>query len=168
MKIYYQKQTHAFMKQAIIMKFNNNILRGAFFLVALTLTTTSCDLFKKAETTAPKKDKKKDNDPINPNTGKVVLVDSIRWKVDPRAKPPITSTGQTPPSPVVIADGTVVTTPTTPTTGGVGTKESYNLALLLPFNSDKYTEGVNPAKAQFALDFYAGAKMAFDIYPHCP
>ncbi len=168
MKIYYQKQTHAFMKQTTIMKFNNNILRGALFLVALTLTTTSCDLFKKAETTAPKKDKKKDDNPINPNTGKVVLVDSVRWKVDPRAKPPITSTGQTPPAPVVIADGTVVTTPTTPTTGGVGTKESYNLALLLPFNSDKYTEGVNPPKAQFALDFYAGAKMAFDTLSTLP
>lgn len=157
------------MKQTTKMNLNNHILRGAFFFISFTLTLTSCDLFRQAETTVPKKDKKPDPTMNVPNTGRVVLVDSIRWKVDPRAKPPITSTGQMPPSPIVNADGTPVTPqPTNPNAGGVGTKESYNMAMLLPFNSDKYTEGVNPSRAQFALDFYAGAKMALDTLSTMP
>ncbi len=165
MKIYYQQTAITFMKQTTKMRLSNNILRGGVFLFVLALTVSSCNLFKKAETNVPKKDKK-DQIPSRPEPGKVVLVDTVRWKVDPRAKPPITSSGQMPPSPVIIADGTVVNQPTTP--GGISTKESYSLAMLLPFNSDKYTEGVNPQSAQFALDFYAGAKLALDTLSTLP
>ncbi len=138
-----------------------------FTFLALVISTTSCDLFRKAETTGlPKKDKKEDTDKSQgTSTGKVVLIDTIRWKIDPKSKPPIQSTGQKPPSPVIIADGDA---PKSPSTGTVSTKESYSVAMLLPFYSEKYTEGVNPTNAQFALDFYAGAKLALDTLSTMP
>ena len=49
------------MKQTTKMNNFNSILKGGIFFIALSLTTTSCDLFRKAGTTnAPKKDTKKD------------------------------------------------------------------------------------------------------------
>ena len=85
------------MKQTSIMRLKNNILsrpsvmmikasKGVLFLLLLSLTTTSCDLFRKAETSkVPKKPVPKDDDAKKPQG--TVLVDTIRWKVDPKAKP---------------------------------------------------------------------------------
>ena len=156
------------------------ILRGLLIFFALIFTTTSCDLFRKAETSnAPKKNPPREQtNPTKPNTG-VVLVDTVRWKIDPKAKPPIASSSQKPPTPVVITDQTSGGSgnPTyDPNTGGTkptpteGVKEFYNIALLLPFNSDKFTEGsgMNSPKSQFALDFYAGAKLALDSLSTLP
>jgi hypothetical protein len=158
------------MKQTTKMNNFNNILKGGIFFIALSLTTTSCDLFRKAGTTnAPKKDTKKDKDEPTLPKDKTVLVDTIKWKIDPKAKPPILTTGTQPTQPNVITDnnGQPIPTPTNPN-GTSETKSSYTMAMLLPFNSDKYTEGANPAKAQFALDFYAGAKLALDSLSSMP
>ena len=154
------------MKQTTKMRFDNNILRGGLFLLAFSITTSSCNLFKKAETsTVPKKDKPKDNTEVTPNKNKVVLVDTIQWKVDMKAKPPITSSGEVPSSPYN-PNGS-----TTGQNGGVVTSETKNqyiLTLLLPFMTDKYVEGTIPPKSQFALDFYAGAKLALDSISKLP
>ncbi len=143
-----------------------NGLSSLIFFVAMLFTTTSCDLFKKADTT--KLPPKKTDQPIgqgqnNPNS--TVLVDTIRWKADPMAKPPITTT--TPASGVVINGNSGNTTGA----GGVvydpkstgNLKNSYDLAMILPFFTAQYVDGrENPSKSQFALDFYAGAKIALD------
>jgi hypothetical protein len=159
------------MKQPKIMR---NILKGSLFLVALSLTTTSCDLFKKAETTRPpaKRDPNANQGTVNP-TG-TVLVDTIRWKQDGKSKPPMTT--QTPTGVpntgnnggIVIDNGNggstnggggIVVTDPKSTEGNI--KNGYDLAMILPFFSSQYS-GTNPTKAQFALDFYAGAKLALD------
>lgn len=142
-----------------------NVLTGLLLLVAMSFTTTSCDLFKKAETSKlpSKKPDQTDQGQTNPNS--TVLVDTIRWKTDPLAKPPITTT--TPPS------GGVISGNSGNTTGGGGViydpkstgnlKNSYDLAMILPFFTSQFVDGrENPSKSQFALDFYAGAKIALD------
>jgi hypothetical protein len=144
-----------------------NLLRGVIVLLSFTLTTTSCDLFRKAETVkAPKKEQPPTDPNVNTQPTKpagTVLVDTIKWRTDPKATPPISAT--TPPA---------AGAPTTPTTGTTTkptepSKTAYNMAVLLPFYSTEYKEGQpNPAKAQFALDFYAGAKLAFDSLSRTP
>ncbi len=146
-----------------------NILKGSLFLVALSLTTSSCNLFKKAETSKPptKKDPNGQAGTKPGTTGTTVLVDTIRWKQDAKSKPPITT--QTPTTPtnnggIIIGNGgnpnggVVITDPKSE--GNI--KNGYDMALILPFFSSQYAGGANPAKAQFALDFYAGAKIALD------
>ena len=163
-------QSFLTMKQPKIMR---DILKGSLFLVALSLTTASCDLFKKADTTKLPTKKKEQTGTQGQNTNSTVLVDTVRWKTDPKAKPPITT--QTPIGTNTPNNGGIVvdngnTSGNTSGSGGViydpkstGTiKNSYDLALILPFFTSQYTEGSNPAKSQFALDFYAGAKIALD------
>ena len=155
------------MKQPKIMR---NILKGSFFLIALSLMTTSCNLFKKAETTKLPSKKNDQTGTQGQNTTKVpVLVDTIRWQLDPKAKPPITSQ-----TPTTSGNGGIVygnpNSGSTTGSGGVvydpkssgNIKNGYELALVLPFYTTQFTEGSNPAKSQFALDFYAGVKMALD------
>lgn len=160
-------QSFLTMKQPKIMR---NILKGSFFLVALSLTTASCNLFKKADTASKPPTKKTDQ----PNSGQpangTVLVDTVRWKIDPKAKPPITTQtpARIPGNGGIIVDngnsgnttgsGGVVSDPKS--TGNI--KNGYDLALILPFFSSQFTGSSNPAKSQFALDFYAGAKIALD------
>jgi hypothetical protein len=186
------------------------LLRGPFFAVAL-LAMASCGGLRPA-TTDPKPPSKPNSNTnqgnTKPNQGKNdnVLVDTIRWRVDPKSKPPITTSGQsgnnggtyggnngnngnnggnTSGGGVVTyptdnggntSGGGVVTYPTDnggntsggtttyPTDGGGGTKSAYSMAILMPFFSGQFVEtaGSNPPKAQFALDFYAGVKLALD------
>ena len=90
-------------------------------------------------------------------------VDTIQWKVDPAARPPISTNGsntpQNPNSGTVIVDD-----------GKPMTSSAYNMTLLLPFFTDKFTESANAnySKSQFALDFYAGARVAFDSLSKTP
>jgi hypothetical protein len=174
------------MKKTTNMNKQTSMLKYSLFALALSLSLASCDLFKKAETTAPKKTQKDDpRDANKPNNqGKVSTVDTVRWKTDPRAKPPI-STGQAPPSPVIVTDNSGgqgnnnpsnpnsqgnTFDPTPGTTVTPSTKDAYTLNILLPFETDKFVEsnGTNPAKSQFALDFYAGVKMALDTIGTMP
>lgn len=155
------------MKQTKEMKYFNHILKGSLFISALSISMTSCDMFKKAETTTvPKKDTPKEKTET-PTKGKTVLVDTIQWKIDSKAKPPIMTGTNPPSSPYGSTDNNGQTTTPSPTPTN-DTKSSYTVTMLLPFNSDKYTEGVIPPKAQFALDFYAGAKIALDSLATLP
>lgn len=150
------------MKQPKIM---GKILKGSLCLMALMFMMTSCNLFKKADS-VNLPSKKKDQTAGQNTTKPPILVDTVRWKTDPKAKPPITTqtqagTGTNPPyNGGVIVDnnsGGVISDPKS-----TGIKNGYDLALMLPFFTAQYTEGSNPSKSQFALDFYAGAKVALD------
>ena len=149
------------------------LLRGSLFAVAL-LTMAACGGLRPAtDTKTPTKPNK--NQGSTPQTGQNrndnVLVDTIRWRVDPKSRPPIITSGQ--PSGGVITyptpsdnsgntSGGVITYPNNGSTGG--TKNSYEMALLMPFFTGQFVEGAgtNPPKAQFALDFYAGVRLALD------
>jgi predicted small lipoprotein YifL len=161
----------------------DKLLRGSLF-IALLFTLASCGILGPAtESRTPTKPNK--NQGNKPNTGQGakdnVLVDTIRWRVDPKSKPPIVTGGKPSgntsgnPSGGVITyptdntSGGVITYPTDNTSGGVivsptgGTKSSYEMALLMPFFTAQFSESAgNPPKSQFALDFYAGVRIALD------
>ena len=157
-------QSFSTMKQPKNMRNVRSIL---FLLVALIVTTSSCELFKPAgKNTFPPK---KTDQPVGQNpTNTTVLVDTIRWKVDPNAKPPITTSTPNNPGGGIVIDNT--TGGNTSGSGGVvidpkttgNLKSSYDLAMILPFFSAQFDGRENPSKSQFALDFYAGAKIALD------
>ena len=159
------------------------LLRGSFFAVAL-LTMAACGGLRPAtDSKTPTKPNKNQgstaqNGQNNGNNGNV-LVDTIRWRVDPKSRPPIVTNGQSSGSTSGSTSGGVITYPTDNggnTSGGVityptdnggstgTTKNSYEVALLMPFFSGQFVEssGQNPPKAQFALDFYAGVRVALD------
>ena len=160
-------QSFSTMKQPKNMR---NVRSSLLLLVAFTVTTSSCELFKPAgKNTFPSK---KTEQPTGQNpTTTTVLVDTIRWKVDPNAKPPITTS--TPNTSGSSTGGIIIDNPTGGSTTGSGgvvvdtktgnLKSSYDLAMILPFFTAQFTEGrENSSKSQFALDFYAGAKIALD------
>ncbi|MCB0635828.1 MAG: amino acid ABC transporter substrate-binding protein [Lewinella sp.] len=146
-------------------------------LAALIITGLSaCDLLKPL----PKEDNGEDDqtelDPIqgrrvyDPETGTYIVVetaptepmDTIVWKDIPSSEaPPIYSTAG-----AVVADPTG-SNPISPI--GVGAEGSqllsaYNVAVLLPFLTDRYdTQGDDlPENSEWALQFYGGMQMAFD------
>jgi hypothetical protein len=156
------------------------ILRGSIFAVAL-LTMAACGGLRPAtDTKTPTKPNKNQGNTAQTgqNRNDNVLVDTIRWRVDPKSKPPIVTSGQSSGGVITYPDnggntsGGVITYPdgsgnsggvvVNPTTGG--TKSGYSMALLMPFFSAQFVEGAgaNPQKAQFALDFYAGVRVALD------
>ncbi len=147
------------------------------FFLLFGLSLSSCSLFKPAQdsTTSTDKDKKtnKDLDPIqgrkvfDPETGTYVIVeetpsekmDTIIWKDLPAdSYPPITSE----------SDGFTdnSNTPEVIRIDNYGSEilTSYNISLILPFFSHRYDVSATEIfpKSQYALNFYAGAKMAFD------
>ena len=182
-----------------------NILRGCFFGISIA-TMMSCGGLRPAPNTTPKPKPQpstgtKPNGNGQGNTTSTVLVDTIRWHVDPKSRPPIITgnPGSNPPSgtpssgtynpntgtynpstgTTTYPDGTVtypspnptdIVTPypggvtITPIGGGDGVKNGYTLAVLMPFFTAQFAEGTatNPAKSQFALDFYAGVRLALD------
>jgi ABC-type branched-subunit amino acid transport system substrate-binding protein len=161
-------------------------IKGGLFLCILSLSLSACNGLRKAEGSKPPTKNKPDsqaNQGQKPNPN-VVLVDTINWKMDSKAKPPITT--QTPNAPTGTGSGSTtggiivegsgsggsgsVYDPKSTGDGSVGTiKNSYDLAILLPFFASQYTEGVpTQAKSQFALDFYAGAKLAIDTLSTSP
>ena len=156
----------------------DKLLRGGLFAFAI-LTMASCGGLRPAtDTKTPTKPNKNQGQGQNgqgQGAKDNVLVDTIRWRVDPKSKPPIVTNGQ-PQGNTTSTTGGVITYPdngsgnttggviTYPSTGTGGTKSSYEMALLMPFFSAQFVEGSgsNPPKSQFALDFYAGVRVALD------
>lgn len=147
--------------------------------MALVLLTSlsACELFKPLQSGGQTGDgtKKEDLDPIrgrrvyDPNTGTYVLVrnapsgsmDTVRWKEIPSTvEPPIYSTS------APVAPGPSVN-PVRPIGVGEGNSQllsSYNVAVVLPFLTDRFTGDKSsiPANSEWALQFYNGMRMAFD------
>jgi Receptor family ligand binding region len=172
------------------MRLTNHIFFKRIFLPALALSFNACDLLKPAQQPTMPIGRGTTQNPTstgNPasTTGMTTpknptgRVDTVIWRDDKKAKPPIVTDGgkvttTNPTNPTNTGSGTVVTTPTG--TGGVKpapslpnepTKElktTYDLSIPLPFFRDKYNgvTGVNYDKSLFALDFYAGVKLALD------
>lgn len=151
----------------------DKLLRGGLFAFAILMMASCGGLRPAADTKTPTKkpSQNQGNTQTGQGQGGNVLVDTIRWRVDPKSKPPIVTNGQTSGG----TSGGVITYPdnggstsggviVTPSGGTGGTKNGYEMALLMPFFSSQFVEGAgsNPPKAQFALDFYAGVRIALD------
>ncbi len=143
-----------------------------FLLVALFFT--SCDPTKKIKKSSDPTSKSeiiKSRTKKNKTTGKVEIVtevtgrmDTVNWKRD-NSIPPITSN----PDDYIVKDD--VPEPTTQINDGtIGESVqlgSYRVAVMLPFNAQKYNMGTSiPKSAQSVLDFYGGMKMAVDQLQH--
>ncbi len=139
-----------------------------FLLVALVFT--SCDPTKKIKSTSnPTTNSEiiKSRTKKNQSTGKIEIVtevtgkmDTINWKRD-NSIPPITS------NPEDYTKKEEVAEPTSPVNDGkLGESVQlgkYKIAVLLPFNAQKYNNTSSiPKSAQSVLDFYGGMKMAVD------
>ncbi len=149
---------------------------GSSLLVALllpcVLSLSACDLFTKAQSGKDPRKEKDELDPIqgrrvyDPETGTYVIVrtapsekmDTIKWKtVPPNVSPPITSEG-------VFYEPAAATGPGVldPNTGST-LLDAYNVAFVLPFQGDRFTvQGQVPSNSSWALNFYAGARIALD------
>lgn len=146
-------------------------------LTVIGVGSTSCDMFKKAQGTTDngkktQKDKEDEEllDPIegtvvyNPETGTYDTVTVLRERMDTmvwrdiplKDAPVITSDG------VFVDDGGGLDG-----TGNFGTEfySTYNLAVLLPFVTDRFAiENASlPENSDWAVHFYAGMKMALDV-----
>lgn len=147
-----------------------NSLNFTLFAIVLLLMP-SCDLFKPARENKKDKVYKDDGElgeiqgkrVFNPETGEWELVmdvtenmDTIKWKdLSIQKYPPITSDGTYSGG----TDAPVILTPE-----GSEKKSSYNLALLLPFQTDNFSSEDNKMSntANWAVHFYAGLQMAFE------
>ncbi len=146
-----------------------------FLFIFLLIGFTSCDSFKKLQdpnkpTSPTNKDAEKDSEldeiqgkrVYNPETGNYEVVtdvtgdlDTINWSEATPEEiivPPITSDA------TQNGEGTVFDENTEKL-------NSYNLVLALPFLADKYDAAENKIDRRSvpALNFYEGAKMAFDV-----
>ena len=145
-------------------------------LIGLSLLT-SCDAFKKAQST-PSGEVTEERDELdevtgdqvyNPKTGRYEHstsvnqeMDTVKWTVVlPEENPPISSeaTLERDDSPIGIPGG-ITDKPDT----GISEKLSvYNVSLLLPFYSQRFGDGTTISRnALPAINFYGGAKIAFD------
>ncbi|MDO8365677.1 MAG: ABC transporter substrate-binding protein [Saprospiraceae bacterium] len=107
------------------------------FVIALGLILIACNPARRS-TTGPVRP----NQPGKPIPGKPAPMDTIRWTPNNTGKPPI---------------GGVPGKPAPPSRD-----ETYHIAFLLPFLSGQMTRGVVPEKSRLAVQFYAGAKIAFE------
>lgn len=142
-----------------------NILRGGIFLSILSLSLSACDALKPAQNGDVKTKKPTDYTVQNPPKTTQSKVDTVYWRTDPTVPPPITNTTvPSKPTDVVppLDNNTNNTNSNNSTT--TTTKGRVEMALLLPFFSDNFVETASstPSKSQFALDYYAGVKLALD------
>ncbi len=144
------------------------------FLAIVSIGFSSCDAFKKAQTDEPVVKNDNDNLPeikgntvYDPETGTYTHttnvteeLDTVKWRVIPQDKnPPITSAAtkeqlDKPVNPVVV----------NPITGISEKLAFYNVAIMLPFLSDRSNNGTEiDSRSNPTLHFYSGAKMALDV-----
>ncbi len=129
------------------------------------LLAFGCDTSKRAKTAksdAEELDAIRGKKRYNPKTGKYEYVrdgdtklDTVEWRPSNSEVPPIQSSTE-------IVDETVPEPEQ-----GVGVSENfsrYNIAVLLPFLTDKYIQtGRIPEKSSLAINFYAGMKLAATV-----
>jgi Receptor family ligand binding region len=159
--------------QNLLQPLNGNKL--IIFLAIVSIGFSSCDAFKKAQTDDPvvKNDKDvlpevKGNTVYDPETGTYVHsksvteeLDTVKWKIAPQDdNPPITSAATK-----AQIDNPVNPVKLPPVITGISEKlEVYNVAIMLPFLSDRSNVGTEvDNRAIPTLQFYGGAKMALDV-----
>lgn len=156
----------------LLQQLNGNKL--IIFLAVVSIGFSACDAFKKAQSDEPVvKDDKDDlpeitgNTVYDPETGTYTHstdvteeLDTVKWKVNPQDdSPPISSA----------ATKEQIDNPTNPVVNpsvvhGVSEKLSvYNIALLLPFLSDRSSSGIEVDNRSVpALQMFGGIKMALE------
>ncbi len=151
---------------------NGNKLPIAFALAAVFILS-GCELFTKAQSSKDPSYQNPELDPIqgrrvyDPETGTYVTVktapaeamDTVRWKLVPASTaPPIVSVKM--PTERVLVTDPVKYDPYT----GSELLDAYNVVFALPFVTDRFSaaNGQVPPQASWALNFYAGAKMALE------
>ena len=148
------------------------LLNGSklLFILLVALVFTSCDPTKKIKSTSnPTTNSEiiKSRTKKNKATGKVEIVtevtgkmDTVNWRRD-NAIPPITSNPDEYNKKEEVVEPVV-----TENDGTIGESiqlGNYRIAVLLPFNAQKYNASTSiPKSAQSVLDFYGGMKMAVD------
>lgn len=147
----------------------NKSILFAFLLVSIL--TASCDLFKPAQDTNNEKVYKDEKElgeiqgkrVYNPETGEwetkqevTTKIDTVEWvDLPPNKFPPITSDGEYTDIPNPIGEeGTAA--------NGSVLKGTYDVTLLLPFNTQYTSETSLDKRSKWATNFYAGSKMALD------
>lgn len=150
----------------------SNMLAACLLLVAVSLT--SCTAFKKVDNKSKTTNTGETLDPIqgrrvfDPETGTEVVVeetltekmDTIQWRDVPASSyPPITSTS------APVATNTPTEKINVDRNTGSEFFSAYNVAVLLPFLTDKFnpTVGQIPDNSTWALQFYGGVKMALEV-----
>jgi hypothetical protein len=144
------------------------------FLAIVSIGFSSCDAFKKAQTDEPVVKNDSDNLPeikgntvYDPETGTYTNstsvteeLDTVKWRINPQDdNPPITSAAtkeqnDKPVNPIVV----------NPITGTSEKLNIYNVAIMLPFLSDRSNNGTEiDGRSNPALHFYGGVKMALDV-----
>lgn len=152
------------------MMFNLNKIQVLTLIFGLLVFFSSCDMFKPAQDTEKDKVYKETEDlgeikakkVFNPETGEWEMVQEVTTKMDtvewtslpPNKFPPITS------------DGALTDIPTTVDTGAGGTgsilKGSYDVTMMLPFNTQYSSSQKIDKRSKWAVNFYSGSKMALD------
>lgn len=129
---------------------NLNTIISLLFLVAAGSLVQSCTWFKKAGAATPTTG----GIPKPGDEDMTYKMDTLEWR-DDTSKPPIKTDGKEEPyEPPVATDNTGTTT---------HLKETYDISLLLPFYSDRFSDSSGMySKSNFALDYYAGLKLALD------
>ncbi|MCB0553813.1 MAG: amino acid ABC transporter substrate-binding protein [Phaeodactylibacter sp.] len=139
------------------------------------LLMPSCSLFKKAQVDEKKDKTGAELDPIpgkkvyDPETGTLVVVeqtpvesmDTIRWRsISTDSLPPIRSEA------AAFAQEQDANTPELTGRGDFGSEfyTSYNVALMLPFLTDRFNAASSelPENSSWALNFYGGMRMGMD------
>ena len=158
--------------QNLLQQLNGNKL--IIFLAIISINFSACEAFKKAQSDEPVvKDEKEDlpeikgNTVYDPETGTYTHstdvteeLDTVKWKVNPQDdSPPISSAAtkeqiENPSNPVVIPS----------VVHGVSKKLSvYNVAVLMPFLSDRSNNGIEVDNRSVpALQVFGGIKMALE------
>ncbi len=160
----------------ILVPNHQQLLNGSKLLCLLfigSMVFSSCDMFKKVQKEEPKNTQTGEElEEIqgtlryNPKTGKYEQVtkvtqkiDTVKWTVtDPVKDPPITTSGG-----VYGQNGNGNTNPQG--NGQSEFRDAYNVAIMLPFLANRFDQitGKADPKSELALNFYYGAKMAFDV-----
>lgn len=142
--------------------------------LCLALLASACELFKPVQSTTSGS-RNEDDDMLEPIQGRRVFdpltgtwvevstmptepMDTVKWREIPETmSPPITSTGS-------FSTGAQPVPGSRPNQYGSEFYTTYNVALLLPFLTDRFnpqTQEIDP-NSSWALNFYGGMKMALD------
>ncbi len=157
------------------MKHAFSTIQYALIIAAITLMS-ACGGLKPASS-VPTPNKGNSNTGKNPNTGNTG-VDTMRWKTDPNVRPPIRTNTPMPNNGSTGSNNNPIPTPPTPvpTPNNNGerpapdVKGGYSMNIILPFYTGNYSDTAKSfySKSLYALDFYAGARLALDTLATMP
>jgi hypothetical protein len=165
------------MKNTLLKSLKTSLLRGGAIVVLTTMI--GCDALKPMQQNQPKSPSPTNNPQGNQNNqGNVGTtrstskpLDTVQWASDPRSKPPITSNTRPPATNTTPTTNEVIVTDPTPNNvptsyesrPAANPKSNYKISIVLPFYTNEMSDATPlPSKSEFALEFYAGVRLALD------